>query len=148
MAEKRQYLRIRLDNMDFLLPWTSGFAIEKREDLEINPEGGFIAAWRATSAGNEPAYSLDADLNPGLRDDWQRAVFLQGEGRGFGLVAEELQLLSREDVRIEPFRPLGPAPVSTGHLFSGAWVSGTRPPMLVIEPGILSGWLRAIEAQA
>jgi len=148
VAEKRQYLRMRLDQTDFLLPWTSGFSIEKREELESNPEGGFIAAWRVSPSGREPAYSLDGELQPGLRDDWQRVVFLEGEGRTYGLVAEDLKLLSRDEVQVESFRPLGPAPTTAGHLFTGAWVRGMRAPILVINPSALSGWLRVIEAQS
>ena len=84
-----------------------------------------------------PAYSVDADLKPLPRHNWQRAVFLEGASPA-GLVADELQLLGREDVRVEPFRPLGPAATPAGHLFGGAWVRPGRVTVLVFEPRVLA----------
>lgn len=147
MADHRQYLRLRLLNADYLLPGASGFAIEKREALEVNPEGGLIAAWRNQKGTRSPAFSLDAELNPVSRSLWQRAIFLQATGQTVGLVADELQLLTREDVRVEPFQPLGQAPTRVGHLFSGAWVRSGHMPMLVFEPAVLASWLKMLETR-
>lgn len=98
--------------------------------------------------GRWPAYSVDADLNPLARHAWQRAVFLQGEVRPVGLIADELQLLAREEVRIEPFRPPGPAPTPAGHLFGGAWVRPGRVPVLMFEPRALAEYLRRLGGAA
>ena len=143
MADNRQYLRIGLQGVDYLLPGTVSFAIEKREQLEINAEGGLIAAWRATPNGRTPAYSVDAELQPLARGDWQRAVFLQSEA--LGLLADELQLLSRDEVQVEPFRPLGAPPSRAGHLFNGAWARAGQAPVLVFDAAVLAHWLRGLE---
>lgn len=144
MADSRQYLRIGLQGVDYLLPSTASYAIEKREHLELGVPGERVVAWRNTPAGRWPAYSVDADLNPLERLAWQRAVFLQAGPQPVGLVADELQVLSREEVRVEPFRPPGPAPTPAGHLFGGAWVRAGRAPALVFEPAALAVWLRQL----
>ena len=143
MADNRQYVRIGLRGVDYLLPNTAGFVIEKREHLEINSANGVIAAWRADSTGRVPAYSVDADLKPFARPGWQKAIFLPGAAPA-GLVADELQLLAREDVRVEPFRPLGPPATAAGHLFGGAWIRAGRAPILVFEPRALADHLRRL----
>ncbi len=141
MADNRQYLRIVFTGVDYLLPGSAGFNIEKREALELGSPGSPVAAWLDSPHGRVPAYSLDAELNLFPRHGWQRAVFLQGPAR-VGIVADELQLLAREDVRIEMFRPLGPPPTPSGHLFNGAWVRAGRPPVLMFEPRALTDYLQ------
>jgi hypothetical protein len=149
LVENKQYLRVGLMGVDFLLPNSANFVIEKREDLESNEApGALIAAWQATAQGRAPAYSLDANLNPLPRHAWQRAVFLQPGGQTLGLIADELQLLANEDVRVEPFLPLGPAPTPAGHLFGGAWVRAGHVPVLVFEPRALADYLMRLEAAA
>jgi hypothetical protein len=148
LADNRQYLRIGLQGVDYLLPGNASFAIEKREHLELAGSGGIVVAWRTTSGARTPAYSVDADLNPLVRGAWQRAVFLQDAAQAVGLIADELQLLAREDVRVEPFKPLGPAPTRSGHLFGGAWVRPGHTPMLVFEPRALTEYLRRLESPA
>jgi hypothetical protein len=149
LVENKQYLRVGLMGVDYLLPNTANFVIEKREDLESNEEpGALIAAWQATNVGRAPAYSVDANLNPRPRHAWQRAVFLQAGGQTLGLIADELQLLAHEDVRVEPFLPLGPAPTPVGHLFSGAWVRADHVPVLVFEPRALADYLMHLEDAA
>ena len=123
--------------------------IEKREQLEVNDApGALIVAWQATPVGRAPAYSVDANLDPLPRHAWQSAVFLQAGGRTLGLIADELQLLPREDVRVEPFVPPGPAPTPAGHLFGGAWVRAGHAPVLVFEPGALADYLMRLETAA
>lgn len=141
MVDNKQYLRIGLQGVDYLLPNSTSYAIEKREQLEINDRDTLVAAWQVTPSGRIPAYSLDADLNPVARHAWQRAVFLQAGGQTLGLVADELQLLPRDEVRVEPFMPLGPAPTASGHLFGGAWVRAGQLPVLVLEPRALAAYL-------
>ncbi len=142
MADNKQYLRIGLLGVDYLLPNNTSYAIEKREQLEINDApGAFIAAWQVTTAGRTPAYSLDADLNPLPRHAWQRAVFLKAGPQSIGLIADELQLMPSGEVRVEPFTPLGPAPSAAGHLFGGAWVRAGHAPVLVFEPRALAAHL-------
>lgn len=146
MSENRQYLRIGLLGVDYLLPNSSKYVIEKREDLEVNDTpDALIAAWQATSTGRAPAYSIDAHLNPTPRRHWQRAVFLQAGGHTLGLIADELQLLAQEDVRVEPFLPLGPAPTAVGQLFGGAWMRPGQLPVLVFEPRALTEYLLRLE---
>lgn len=143
MADHKQYLRIGLQGVDYLIPNSTNYVIEKREQLELNDApDALIAAWQVMPGGGKtPAYSLDADLNPLARRNWQRAVFLQTGGPALGLIADELQLLARDEVRIEPFIPLGPAPSASGHLFGGAWVRAGHLPILVFEPRALSAYL-------
>lgn len=142
MVDNKQYLRIGLQGVDYLLPNSTSYVIEKREQLELNDNAdALIAAWQVTPGGRTPAYSLDADLNPLARHAWQRAVFLQAGGHAWGLVADELQLLPRDEVRVEPFTPLGQAPTASGHLFGGAWVRAGHLPVLVFEPRGLVGYL-------
>ena len=149
MAESRQYLRIGLMGVDYLLPNSTSYVIEKRETLEINDvPDALIAAWQATPTGRAPAYSVDANLNPLSRHAWQRAVFFQAGGRTLGLVADELQLLAREDVRVEPFIPPGPTLTPAGHLINGAWVRAGQAPVLVFEPGALADYLTQLEGSA
>ena len=145
MADNKQYLRIGLLGVDYLLPNNTSYTIEKRETLEINDAAGaFIAAWQVTPNGRTPAYSLDADLNPQPRHAWQRAVFLKSGAQSFGLIADELQLLPHADVRVERFTPLGPAPTTAGHLFGGAWVRAGHTPVLVFELNALSAHLHRL----
>jgi len=149
LTETRQFLRIGLLGVDYLLPNSTSYVIEKREHLEINDApGALVAAWQATPTGRAPAYSVDADLNSCSRQAWQRAVFFQAGGQTLGLVADELQLLAREDVRVEPFLPPGPALTPAGHLFSGAWVRAGHVPVLVFEPRALADYLMHQETAA
>lgn len=148
MAETRQFLRIGLTGVDYLLPNNTSYVIEKREHLEINDApDALIAAWQATP-GRAPAYSVDAGLNPLPRRTWQRAVFLQAGNRTLGLVADELQLLAHTDVRVEPFVPPGPAPTPDGHLFGGAWVRAGHVPVLVFDTRALGGYLARLKGAA
>ena len=148
MAETKQFLRVGLAGVDYLLPNSTSYVIEKREHLEINDApGALIAAWQSASAGRAPAYSVDADLNAMSRPSWQRAVFFRAGNQTLGLVADELQLLSREDVRVEPFVPPGPAS-AFGQLFNGAWVRAGHVPVLVFEPRSLANYLMRLEAAA
>lgn len=149
MVDNKQYLRIGLQGVDYLLPNNTSYVIEKREQLELNDSAdALIAAWQVVPGGRTPAYSLDADLNPLARHAWQRAVFLQAAGQAWGLVADELQLLARDEVRIEPFRPLGPAPTASGHLFGGAWVRAGHLPILVFDPRGLVAYLMHLGGSA
>jgi len=149
VTETRQFLRIGFMGVDYLLPNNTSYVIEKREHLEINDApGALIAAWQATPTGRAPAYSVDANLNPLPRHSWQRAVFLQAGNQTLGLIADELQLLAREDVRVEPFIPPGPALTPAGHLFSGAWVRTGQVPVLVFEPRALADYLTHLETSA
>lgn len=140
MVDNRQYLRIGLMGVDYLLPGNAQYTIEKRTQLENAAPGSPVAAWQVTPGGRRPAYSVDDELRPVRRKDWQHAVFLQGP-QPVGLIAEELHLLSREEVRVEPLRPPGPTPTPAGHLFAGAWIRPGRAPVLVFEPQALADYL-------
>jgi hypothetical protein len=141
VADNRQYLRIGLMGVDYLLPGSAGFVIEKREDLEAGEPGGLVAAVRVLPNGTRtPAYSLDGGLDPVARHGWQRAVFVQGNPAA-GLVADEIELLSPAEVHVERFRPLGRPVTRAGHLFSSAWVRAGAVPVLMFEPRALLAYL-------
>ncbi len=147
MVAQDQYLRIGLGDAAFLLPSNASFAIEKRENLVLDSSGlGAVTAWRESASGRWPAIHLDQDLRPVSRGDWQRAVFLESSPYPVGLIANEVQLLPRSDVQVEPFTPLGAAPTRVGHMFSGAWVSSTQV-LLVIEPRALAAYLYQLEGK-
>jgi len=134
--------------VDYLIPGSSGFAIEKRADLEEGSAGSVIAAIRTLPNGTRvPAYSLDGNLQPFPRNGWQRAVFLQGTPAG-GIVADEIELMAIKDVIIEKFRPLGPAPTRSGHVFSGAWARSGGMPILMFEPRALLAYLSQFQGDA
>jgi hypothetical protein len=148
LATTRQFLRIGLQGANFLLSSAVNFSIEKREHLESDEPGAPIAAWHTSPTGRWPAYSVDRELNPVVRQNWQRAVFIEEGSSTVGLVADELQLLTREEVTIERFRPLGPAPGPAGHLFSGAWVRSGQMPILLFEPRALVAYLSQLGGRA
>ena len=145
MAVSEQYLRVAFAGQEFLLPSSASYAIEQRESLMVNNSGAAnAAAWWETRGKRLAAHHLDADLNPVRNDDWQRAVFLNAQPHPIGLVANDIQLLPRAEVRVESFHPLGPVPTRGGQLFSGAWVQGSEV-MLVFEPHALATYLLTIK---
>jgi hypothetical protein len=144
LADNRQYLRLGLMGVDYLLPGSAGFIIEKREDLETGEPGAVVAAVRTLPNGTRaPAYSLDGGLNPFPRHGWQRAVFVSGSPAA-GLVADDVELLSPAEVHVERFRPLGPPATRAGHLFSAAWVRADHAPILMFEPRALLAYLNQL----
>ena len=141
MAGPEQYLLVAFAGQEYLLPSSASFAIEQRQGLVVNDSGaGNVAAWWETSGKRLPVYHLDADLKFVRNDDWQSAVFLNAQPHPIGLAANETQLLTRVDVRVEPFHPLGQSPARGGQLFSAAWVQGTQV-TLVFEPRALANFL-------
>jgi len=129
----------------FLLPSSASFAIEQRVNLVTNDSGGgAVTAWRVAHSDRWPAFHLDRDLRPVTHGDWQRAVFLESDPCPVGLIANEVQVLPRSDLQVEPFVPLGAPPTRVGHLFSGAWVSGASV-LLVFEPRALAAYLHQLE---
>lgn len=138
MVESGQFLRLGLSGSNYLLPSSAGFSIEQRENLVVNDDPRVkVTAWRMDKSGRWPAFYLNAELKLKRQGGWQRAVFLEGHPHPVGLITDELQLLPRADVHIEPFTPLGPMPTPAGHLFSGAWIRGTQL-ILVFEPRCLA----------
>jgi hypothetical protein len=144
VTDPHQYMRLRLGDTSFLLPSSSGFTIEQRENLITNksPEGN-VAAWRVVQNTRFPAYCLDATLRVNRQHLWHRAVFLDTTPPPVGLAVDEVQLLPRAETVISPFTPLGLAPTRLGHLFSGAWVAG-HGAMLVFEPKALAAYLQSL----
>ncbi len=141
MAGPEQYLRVAFAGLEFLLPSSASFAIEQRDGLIVNDSGaGSAVAWWETRGKRLPAYHLDGELNPVRNDNWQRAVFLNAQPQPIGLAANEIQLLTRADVRVEPFHPLGQAPTRGGQLFTAAWIQGAEV-TLVFEPHALATYL-------
>lgn len=143
MANTEQYLRIEIAGTQYLLPSNASLAIEQRHNLEVNEKSGSpVAAWRVVRSVRWPAYAMDVELNVAATDDWQRAVFLDAKPFPVGLVANEIQLLPRTDLVVEPFTPLGKPPVAAGPLFNAAWVSDKNA-LLVFEPKALTAWLQS-----
>jgi hypothetical protein len=144
VADANQYLRLSIRGTQFLLPASMRYAIEQRDQLEVSREpGSRVAAWRSTGSIRAPAYSLDANLVPVLREDWQRAVYLEQGDRAWGIVVDDVHMLPRGETAVVPFTPLGPAPTRDGPLFNGAWVAGRRA-TLVFEPRALMSYLDSL----
>ena len=118
-------------------------AIEKRETLAMDTSRSIVSAWRESSAGRWPAYCVDDDLIPSLRQDWVRAVFVQAQPRPIGIIGDEIQLVTVDSLDVTPFTPLGPPATSAGHLFSAAYVRGDSVSM-VLEPQALVSYLTAL----
>lgn len=149
MAES-QYLRLGLAGAEYLLPSEASLSIEQRDNLVttirdrdavVNPDN--VTAWYVVRNERWPAFYLGGDLKPSRGKGWQRAVFLEGDTHPIGLAADEVQLLPRSDMRIEPFQPLGPSPCAAGPVFNRAWVRGEEL-VLVLEPKALVAYLERI----
>jgi hypothetical protein len=140
----RQYLRLKIDETSFLLPSTASLAIEKREGLSSSTDSRLVAAWRQTSKGRWPAYSLDKELQPAPRDRWSRAVYLNATPNPVGLVTDEIQLIPTDQLHIVPFHPPGPAPTNVGHIFNAAHVDGDDM-LMVLEPNAFTAYLLSLE---
>jgi len=145
LAELNQYLRIGLWGVDYLLPSSASVSIEQRGNLILNdePADTNVTAWRVVESERWPAFYLNAELELTRGDDWQRVVFLEAKPHPIGLIADEVELLPRADVHVEPFTPLGLPPTPRGHLFSGAWVRGNQL-ILLFEPNGLIGYLQKL----
>ncbi len=145
MAAQDQYLRLGLGEATFLLPSSASLAIEQRDTLTADDgTAGAVTAWRVSRSARWPAFHLDHNLRPVAHGDWQRAVFLESNPYPVGLIANEVQLLPRSAVKVEPFTPLGPPKTRNGHIFSGAWVDGLNV-VLVFEPSALADYLHQLE---
>jgi hypothetical protein len=59
------------------------------------------------------------------------------------MIVDDVHLLPRGGVHVAPFTPPGPAATPYGHLFSAAWVSGSRV-TLVFDPAVLIEYLRGL----
>jgi hypothetical protein len=144
-----QYLRLTLQRASFLLPSAASLAIEQRDALALENGPAPLAAWRSSRQGRWPAYCLDAKLKPARRADWQRAVFVAASAANgaVGLAVDEVQLLTRTDLHVLPFTPLGAPPTRFGHLFSAAWVEGADV-TLVLDPTVLGAYLHGLGGAA
>lgn len=144
MTGTEQYLRINIGGMDYLLPSSVSLAIEQRDSLLVNDDAAsHVTAWRLVKTGRWPAYCLDGNLELLRRHNWQRAVFVNASPYPLGLIADDIQLLPAADVRVEPFTPLGSPPTSSGHVFSGAWVQGSKLTLAFQPPGLVA-YLRTL----
>lgn len=143
MTTTEQYLRLRIAGRNYLLPSAAGYTIEQRENLQSEHGATHIVAWRIGRGGRAPTYALDAQLRPTRRADWQRAVFIGTRADAIGVVVDEVQLMPRGETHVTPFAPLGPPATRLGHLFTGAWVSGTNV-TLVFDPRAFTGYLKGL----
>ncbi len=140
MAEGNQFLRVTLEDTAYLLPSEASISIEQRDHLSPDAAGGIVTAWRSVRSDRWPAFYLGGDLRPARGTRWQRAVFLDRRPHPLGLIVDEVQLLPRAEVHIEPLHVLGPSPFNVGPLFSGAWMR--EPEMiLVLDPRGLVAYL-------
>jgi len=138
-----QYLRIQIDQAEYFLPSGTSVAIEKREALVPDTSGSIVSAWRQTAAGRWPAYCVDDELIPSLRQDWIRAVFVQAQPHPVGIIGDEIQLVNVDPLDVAPFTPLGPPATSAGHIFVGAYVRKDSVSM-IINPQALVAYLTAL----
>lgn len=147
MADSGQYLCLIVDDAEYLLPSAASLAIEQRDALTPDNGLGAVVAWRQTRQGRWPAYGVNASFQVSRPRRWQRAVFLDAGSTSVGLVADDVRLLNRANMRVVPFTPLGAPPTRTGHLFNAAWV-GDRGVTLVLDPLNLVGFLRSLGSAA
>ena len=141
MAESNQYLRLVVRGGDFLLPSEASLAIEQRSNLTPEPDrANPVTAWRVGRTERWPAVRVGGNLERIDNDNWERAVFLHARPYPVGIIVDDVQMLPRMDVDVEPLAPLGAAPTAAGHLFSGAWVRGNRL-TLVFAPTALVAYL-------
>jgi hypothetical protein len=145
LSDTSQYLRLSIEGKQFLLPSVASQAIEQREALILDGAAPPIAAWHQAKLQRWPAYNLDGSLEVSRRGNWQRAVFLDAVPYPIGFVVDEVQLITRGDIPVVPFVPLGPPPTSAGHLFNGAWVDG-HAVTLVIDPTAMGAYLKKLGA--
>lgn len=145
MADNNQYLHLVIGGQAYLLPGTLRYTIEQRENLADHPGGdGAVVAWRTVRNGRWPVYSVNARLRLAHAPaDWQRAVFVEGPVATVGVVVDDAHLLSRRELQITSFTPLGPPATRAGHLFKGVWVREGRP-MLVLDPLAFAAFLHAL----
>lgn len=138
-----QYLRIQIETTEYFLPGGTSVAIEKRETMVPDNSGSIVAAWRQTAAARWPAYCVDSELIPSLRQDWVRAVFIQSQPNPIGIIGDEIQLVNVDAANITPFTPLGPPATSVGHLFTGAYVHNENVSM-ILNPQAIAAYLTAL----
>jgi len=139
----QQFLRVQIDKSEYYLPSGTSVAIEKRETLVEDTTRSIVTAWRQSSAGRWPAYCVDEDLIPSLRQDWQRAVFIQSKPHPVGLIGDEMQLVMIDTADVAPFTPLGPPATSAGHLFAGA-ILKEKSVYMILEPKAIVAYLTAL----
>lgn len=145
MTDPKQYLRMTFAGGTFLLPGTSGYTIEQRENLMANNSANSnVCAWRSVRGSRWPAFALDDAFQPVRRDDWQRAVFIEALPHAFGVVVDDVHMLPRSQMQVSSFTPLGRPATRAGHLFAGAWVT-EEGVMLVFEPTTLVAYLQGLD---
>ena len=143
MTDLRHYLELRFAGQTFLMPNIPAISVEPRENMQIE-RSGRAAAQRMVQGESWLAYALGPDWSPLSESDWTRAVFLGlGASPPVGLLVDDVKLLPAGTLRIEPFTPLGPAPVPGRHLFPAAAV-GRGALTLVMAPEGLAAYLRSL----
>ncbi len=143
MTDLQHYLELRFAGQTFLMPNGLDVSVEPRENMQLERRGR-AAALRTVQGEAWLAYALDSDWLPLPESPWTRVVFLGiGASQPVGLLVDELKLMPVGSLRIEPFTPLGPAPVPGRHLFPAAAVDG-RAPILVMAPAGLAAYLRSL----
>ncbi len=142
MADSKQYLRLVVAGVDYLLPSTAGFTIEQRENLQVNNvASGRVSAWRVTRNNRWPAYALDREFQVTRPSNWQRAVFVEAAPHAIGVIVDDVHLLPRAQAQVSPFTPLGKPATPAGHLFSGAWVT-EKQVIFMLHPQALVAYLQ------
>lgn len=139
-----QYARVQLHGVNYLLS-SSQLFIETHDALEPNTDGGHVVAWRNVATGRWPVFAIDRAFALTSPRQWQKAVCVGTDSAGVGLIADDVQLLTRSDIQLSPFAPLGPPATEHGHLFNGAWVEG-RTVTLVLDAKVLAAYLGGFNA--
>lgn len=147
MNDLKQYLRVVIGGVTFLLSNEQRHSIEERGSLVANTNPASKAAvWWPAKSGRWPAFALGADLRPAPPPaTWQKALFLETPRATVGMIVGDIQLLLRGQAMVNPFTALGPAPTRHGPLFTSAWVHDGRV-SLVLEPKALIGYLEELAA--
>lgn len=144
MAESNQYIRIRIRNTSFLIPAEASLGIESRDSLEVNSVGeGKAVAWKIVGTNKWPAFALDEEMNITRGNAWEQVVYVQGDHSAVGLAAENIQMVARSDIQVQPFTPVGPIPASGKHIFTAVWIEGNTP-VLMFEPKALAFYLAVV----
>lgn len=148
MAEDNQFIRIRIRNTSFLMPAAASLGIESRDSLDVNSSGqGNAVAWKAVGVSKWPAFALDENMKVTSGNAWEQVVYVQVDDGAVGLAAENIQMMARTDINVQPFTPVGPVPVSGKHIFSSAWIEGSNP-ILMFEPKALASYLTIVGGAA
>lgn len=148
MAQETRYLLLTIEDSIFLLHGSASMAIVKRTELtpETDPNSA-VGAWKADNKGRWPAYIVDKDFRRSRRDDWHEVVFLHASPQPVGLAVDDVQMIAGDEIKPEPFTPLGLPVPGPGQLFTSAWVDPEQQSrvILLLDPQGASIYLQSLQ---